>query len=111
MGRGDTVSTALAATLFYLSRSSESYERLQSEICTNFSTIDTICQGRALSRCHYLRACFDEAMRLSPPAQGPFWREVTFGWPGGSSLNPVILSLILAEQHAFHFWLEALADN
>jgi cytochrome P450 len=74
---GDTISTALAATLFYLSRNSESYERLKSEIRTNFSTIDSICAGRALSRCHYLRACLDEAMRLSPPAPGSFWRETT----------------------------------
>jgi cytochrome P450 len=74
---GDTVSTALAATLFYLSHNVESYERLKSEIRTNFSTIDSICQGTAFSRCHYLRACLDEAMRLSPPAPGCFWRETT----------------------------------
>ena len=73
----DTVSTALAATLFYLSRNSESYKRLKSEIRTSFSTIDSICQGRALSHCHYPRACLDEAMRLSPPAAGFFWRETT----------------------------------
>ena len=27
-------------------------------------------------RCRYLRACIDEAMRLSPPAPGCFWRQV-----------------------------------
>ncbi len=72
---GDTVSTALAAALLYLSRNHEAYTRLASEIHRAFPTLDSIRQGPALSSCVYLRACLNEAMRLSPPAPGSFWRQ------------------------------------
>ena len=32
-------------------------------------------QDNALASCRYLRACIDEAMRLSPAAPGSFWRS------------------------------------
>lgn len=73
---GDTTSLALSATFFCLSRNAGAYAALASEIRTAFSTLDSIRRGPALSSCHYLRACLDEAMRLAPPASGAFWREI-----------------------------------
>ncbi|KAL9638472.1 MAG: hypothetical protein Q9164_001533 [Protoblastenia rupestris] len=74
---GDTISTALAAVFFYLSREPSAYACLTHEIRTSFTSLESIRQGPLLSSCKFLRACLDEAMRLSPPAPGAFWREVT----------------------------------
>ena len=76
---GDTTSTALAAVLFYLSRSPTAYARLASEIRVTFSDVDSIRRGRALTSCKYLKACLDEAMRLAPAAPGALWREAGVG--------------------------------
>ncbi|RYP01507.1 hypothetical protein DL764_006202 [Monosporascus ibericus] len=32
-------------------------------------------RGPMLAKCQYLRACFDEALRMSPPIPGTLWRE------------------------------------
>lgn len=76
---GDTTSTALAAVLFYLSRSPAAYARLANEIRTTFSNVEEIRRGRELSSCKYLKACLDEAMRLAPAAPGALWREAGAG--------------------------------
>ncbi|KAI1387218.1 cytochrome P450 [Hypoxylon trugodes] len=73
---GDTVSTGLCALLFYLSRNPESYEKLAKEIRTAFTNADEIQGGQKLTGCRYLRACIDEALRLSPPLAGALWREL-----------------------------------
>ncbi|XXG96158.1 hypothetical protein Hte_002437 [Hypoxylon texense] len=72
---GDTVSTALSGLFFYLSRNPESYQKLATEIRTTFTSGADIQGGQKLSGCRYLRACFDEALRMSPPVSGTLWRE------------------------------------
>lgn len=79
MTGGDTTSTALAAVLFYLSRSKEAYRKLADEIRTTFRSAESIRRGKQLSSCRYLRACLDEALRLAPAAPGALWREVGDG--------------------------------
>ncbi|KAK3689303.1 cytochrome P450-like protein [Podospora appendiculata] len=75
----DTTSTAMAATLFYLVRNPSALARATSEIRSAFSTVEAIHQSPALSQCTYLRACIDEAMRLSPSVGGLLPREVLAG--------------------------------
>ena len=75
----DTTATAISAACFYLSRNPHAYSRLATEIRSTFQNLESIHQGAELSSCAYLRACMDEAMRLSPPAPGVFFREVTNG--------------------------------
>ncbi|KAI1635000.1 cytochrome P450 [Biscogniauxia mediterranea] len=72
---GDTSATALSATLFYLSRNPKCYSTLATEIRTTFQGGKEIC-GRMLANCHYLRACIDEALRMSPPTPGTLWRQL-----------------------------------
>ncbi|KAI1455226.1 cytochrome P450 [Annulohypoxylon moriforme] len=72
---GDTTKTALSAVFFYLSRNPECYKKLAHEIRSTFSTGAEI-RGPALANCQYLRACIDEALRMSPPASGILWREL-----------------------------------
>lgn len=75
----DTTSTALAATLFYLVRSPDALARVAAEIRARFNDVEEIRQGTALNSCAYLRACIDEAMRLSPSVGGIVPREVMAG--------------------------------
>lgn len=65
---GDTTAAALSALFFYLSRevNSESYRKLANEIRTTFPSAEDIHSGPRLSGCHYLRACIDEAMLVTP---------------------------------------------
>jgi cytochrome P450 len=92
----DTTSTALAAAFFYLAHSPASLARATAEVRAAFpssypfpgtgtGTDDPPVQvrvqgGDALARCVFLRACIDEAMRLSPPVAGGLPRCVL---PGG----------------------------
>ncbi|KAG6009314.1 hypothetical protein E4U43_000013, partial [Claviceps pusilla] len=78
----DTTSTAMAATLFYLVRSPHALARVAREVRARdrFPTVEDIVHGASLASCTYLRACIDEAMRLSPSVGGILPREVL---PGG----------------------------
>jgi cytochrome P450 len=91
---GDTTSTAIGSTFFYLSRNTQAYTRLTREIRSTFSSLDSIRQGAALASCVYLRACVEEALRMSPPTPGSMWREVQ---PGGLSvagaMSPILSGL------------------
>ncbi|KAF2972343.1 hypothetical protein GQX73_g1252 [Xylaria multiplex] len=71
----DTMSTCLSALFFYLSRNADCYQKLTAEIRSKFSSSDSIIGGRHLSDCNYLKACIDEALRMSPPIAGTLWRE------------------------------------
>ncbi|KAI5859838.1 cytochrome P450 [Durotheca rogersii] len=75
----DTTSTAMAATLFYLVRNRASLEKANDEVRSKFNDVEEICQGPVLNSCVYLRACVDEAMRLSPSVGGILPREVLSG--------------------------------
>lgn len=72
---GDTSATVITALFFYLSRNADCYTKLAHEIRTTFHTSDEIRSGQKLAGCKYLRACIDEALRMSPPAPGTPWRE------------------------------------
>ncbi|KAH8646938.1 cytochrome P450 monooxygenase-like protein, partial [Tricladium varicosporioides] len=72
---GDTVKTALSSTFFYLSRNPKVYQRLAAEIRSTFTSGNEI-TGTGVSSCSYLRACIDEAIRISPPAAGILWRDL-----------------------------------
>lgn len=80
----DTSSTAMAGTLFYLSRYPICYAKLTAEIRSTFSSVDDIRIGPTLNSCAYLRACIDETLRISPSAAGALWREVL---PGGITVD------------------------
>ena len=72
----DTTSTALSATIFYLLHHPRQLDRVKSEIRTSFYSERDICDGNALKKLVYLRACINEALRLSPPLPSHLPREV-----------------------------------
>ncbi|KAI0476374.1 cytochrome P450 [Xylariaceae sp. FL0804] len=72
---GETIASALAAALFYLSRDRHCYETLAAEIRSTFNSGREITGGARLSGCRYLRACIDESLRMSPPVPSTLWRE------------------------------------
>lgn len=80
----DTTSTALAAAIFYLVHNPKVMEKLAAEVRAAFSEVEEIRSGSALSRLAYLRACIDEAMRLSPSVGGVLPRQVL---PGGIEID------------------------
>jgi cytochrome P450 len=91
----------LASAFFYLSRDPTIYKKLQNEVRSKFSSTDEIKTGQQLRSCTYLRACIDEALRLSPPVSSPLWREVQTGGikidgkfvPAGVSVGTSIYAL------------------
>ncbi|KAL2811856.1 cytochrome P450 [Aspergillus granulosus] len=111
----DTSSTAMAALFFYLSRNPTAYSRVAKEIRTVFTSPSDVCQGPKLSSCSYLRACIQEAIRLSPAVSGAMWREVLAGGitipehnlqiPAGSEVGTGIWSL----NHSEKYYPEPLA--
>lgn len=82
----DTTSTAMAATLFYLTRSPAALHKATEEVRAKFASVEDICQGSMLNSCAFLRACIDEAMRMSPSVGGLLPREVL---PGGMIIDGV----------------------
>ncbi|KAF2742470.1 cytochrome P450 [Sporormia fimetaria CBS 119925] len=75
----DTTSTAMAGAFFYLAHNPAALEKLCEEIRSKFSDVEEIVQGPTLNTCTYLRACIDEAMRMSPPVAGALPRRVLNG--------------------------------
>ncbi|KAL9086199.1 MAG: hypothetical protein Q9165_007264 [Trypethelium subeluteriae] len=75
----DTTATTLAAVTHYLTDSPACYDRVCEEVRTAFETSSEICLGPQLNSCKFLRACIDEALRLSPPGGSAPWREVDRG--------------------------------
>lgn len=77
MAGSETTSTAISATLFYMMRNPETYEKAVREVRDQFSHSESnVRLGAALNSCTYLRACLDESLRLSPPAASAQWRGV-----------------------------------
>ncbi|KIW36372.1 hypothetical protein, variant 3 [Exophiala oligosperma] len=75
----DTTGTALSGLYFYLARYPECYNKLKQEIRTTFSSVDDILGGKKLLECKYMRACVDEALRMSPGVPGYLTREAPEG--------------------------------
>ena len=67
MAGSDTSSSSLTATIFYLVQHPTVLEKLQKDLRASFPAQSSI-QPVAAENHKYLRACMDEAMRLSPPA-------------------------------------------
>lgn len=65
--------------MFYLSRYPHAYTKLAQEIRSAFPDDESIMPGKQLKDCRYLRACIDEAMRLSPSIGSCLFREVEKG--------------------------------
>ncbi|KAF5856985.1 hypothetical protein ETB97_006441 [Aspergillus alliaceus] len=80
----DTSSTTMAALSHYLTWSPRCYKRAVGEVRTTFSSADEIVFGAKLNSCIFLRACLDEALRITPPGGGPLWRVVE---PGGTQID------------------------
>ncbi|KAF1998926.1 cytochrome P450 [Amniculicola lignicola CBS 123094] len=80
----DTSATAMAAIFFYLSRNPDAYARAAAEVRSTFSSVSDIQNGAKLNSCRYLRACIDEAMRMSPSVGQTLAREVP---PGGAIVD------------------------
>jgi cytochrome P450 len=76
----DTTSTSMAAVLYYLLHSPEALSTLAQEVRSQFDSVDAITPSRVSSDCRFVRACCDEAMRLTPPVvHGPPRRVETGG--------------------------------
>ncbi|KAK8022508.1 cytochrome P450 [Apiospora rasikravindrae] len=81
----DTSSTAMCTALFYLADNQDAYARAAHEVRSTFATHRDIAIGPQLASCTFLRACIDEALRISPPVGSSLWREVTAD--GGVSVD------------------------
>ncbi|KAK2484351.1 hypothetical protein H9L39_02331 [Fusarium oxysporum f. sp. albedinis] len=75
----DTSSTAISATLFYLTHHPDLYLRAAAEVRDAFETSQDVKLGPALNSCVFTRSCIEESMRLSPPAGSALWRQVLSG--------------------------------
>jgi cytochrome P450 len=82
----DTTSTALASTFFYLVHNLPALATVSAEVRAAFASPTEITSGQQLNSCHFLRACIDEAMRLSPPVSGALPRTVL---PGGLTIDNI----------------------
>jgi cytochrome P450 len=80
----DTSSTAISALFFYLVRNERALRKLSEEVRNTFSDIEEIKYSAKLTDLSYLRACIDEAMRMSPPVPGLLDRLVL---PGGAMID------------------------
>ncbi|KAF2843450.1 cytochrome P450 [Patellaria atrata CBS 101060] len=76
----DTSSITISSTIFYLLHNPDCLTRLTTEIDSKFASAEDIRSGPVLNSCTYLRACVDEALRMSPPVGGLLERYVL---PGG----------------------------
>jgi cytochrome P450 len=72
---GATTATTMSSLCFYLVRYPECYKKLSQEIRSQFQSGEEIRSGHQLQGCSYLRACIDEALRMSPPSSGMLWRK------------------------------------
>ncbi|KAI5460553.1 cytochrome P450 [Mariannaea sp. PMI_226] len=105
----DTTSTAMAAALFYLVRSPTALQRATTEVRDQFEAtgVESITPSAHLSGCGYLRACIDEAMRLSPSVTGLLPRETLEGGaiidgediPSGTVVGTPLYALHRNEAH------------
>jgi cytochrome P450 len=77
----DTSACAMASILFYLANNPSAYVRVAEEVRAVRSSRPGHLAAADLAGCKYLRACIDEALRMSPPVGTGLMREVAA--PGG----------------------------
>ncbi|GJC97906.1 fatty acid synthase subunit alpha reductase [Colletotrichum higginsianum] len=82
--QAESATLIVAATLFYLTGNPRAYDRLRKEVRTAFRSASEIRTRDQVNSCVFLRACINEALRMSPPVGGALWREVL---PGGLTLE------------------------
>ncbi|KAG8531950.1 uncharacterized protein KY384_003586 [Bacidia gigantensis] len=75
----DTTSVSLCGFFFYITHYPRVYKKLVEHIRSTFSSVDEISEGSKLTSCHYLRACIDEAMRLTPAGPSELSRTILHG--------------------------------
>ncbi|RDW76204.1 hypothetical protein BP5796_07025 [Coleophoma crateriformis] len=78
VGGMEPVSTALGGATFLLLKHPEKMQKLLGEIRSAFTSAHEI-DIQAMNRLPYLHACFEETMRLYPPAPTPFARVPPVG--------------------------------
>jgi cytochrome P450 len=84
----DTTSTFISSLFFYLSKNRSAYDTLVDEICRTFSDASEVRLGPKLNSCRYLRACLDEALRMSPPVGEALFREAL---QGGATVDGIYI--------------------
>lgn len=80
----DTTAVSLSGVFFYLTGDPRRCQKLAGEILSTFDSAEDIVHGPKLLGCTYLKACIDEAMRLTPSGPCELPREVL---PGGIRIN------------------------
>ncbi|KAF2457057.1 benzoate 4-monooxygenase cytochrome P450 [Lineolata rhizophorae] len=80
----DTVSTTLAAAIFYLTRNPRALEEATREVRAAFASPEEVRGGPVLNGCKYMVACIDEALRIAPAVPSDLPREVL---PGGMDID------------------------
>lgn len=76
----DTTSVILAGFFFYITRSPHAYAMIVNEVRSTFQSFEEIKSGpKLLSCCPYMRACVDEAMRITPAGPSELPRIVLAG--------------------------------
>ncbi|KAF7554436.1 hypothetical protein G7Z17_g2908 [Cylindrodendrum hubeiense] len=78
-GGSDTTATSLAGCLFYLGRYRAAYDQAAEEVRSRFNSTEEVRLGATLKSCTYLRACIQEALRLSPAVGISLPREIPAG--------------------------------
>jgi len=103
----DTTATALAATLYYLTKNEACLSKLRNEL-KRFVFIEELVYSN-LSQLPYLHACVEEALRMNPPVGGAPWRttDTTIvlenrSIPAGTMLG----TAIYATQHNAEYYHE-----
>lgn len=71
----DTTATALTATLYFLSHYPEVQKQLRAELRSLYSSAKEITGHNNLGAAIFLRACIEEAMRITPSVPGLLPRE------------------------------------
>lgn len=74
-----TITTGMTSLLWCLSRWPEAYRKAVEEVRAVYQTPEDIGMNSLLTKCTYLRACLNEAMRVSPALTTPLYREAGSG--------------------------------
>lgn len=99
-----TITTGMTSFLWYLSRWPDAYQKAAEEVRSIFKTPESIGINSTLSKCTYLKACLQEAMRVSPAPTTPLYREAG---PGGT----VICGIHIPEGYEVATTIYALHHN